>query len=757
MRTTASKRVHNDDTRKAFSNRRTLLRHRIKQGGFSLRTGQFILAAVLALLFFVYGFVFIFFLYQPTAETAQLNLVKYPITLINRHEVWKSRDDLVTYEESTPPLRAYLETPVHQEDWDLKPLPVRNTTRDQLKVIEYPRVKACSKLQEQFPIDDYPDADPFLPWIHDVFPTHDGQFIQFVAQNKRRCRTGTTQPEMDILKHMEPQVALFQHVAVKRISKNNTGGETRYRLSSHEDADPDGLDARFICRFKPSMQETLSVFNVHYEYASFRKGFPSTFSKKGRDNNNIHTSQLLFMCPVPENLQEMIRTGASVDENDRARLLVDVIPIRTPVRYGHPAMFFPPRYEGFQIKEGRFDANVDFGENHTLPRVEDSGRWENIPVCRPSFMTYEPYASETVVGEYKGPTKKHRLVACTWASTGYATRGDRFAINDGQRRLQEWIEFNLLVGVDHFYIYDNSGAHSNETSLKVITDLYPQKVTRVVWPAKICNNNPNNVDSVGERSSQYAAESSCRLRFGPYVDWIGGFDIDEYLVPMGNTTSLIPIIDNLDRSGKTVISFHSYRSWPRRKLIEEPVPILANRGGCRGRTCFELRVPTESTILQTYNCDRQLGLPKHHKKEMPAEKQLYRADYVLLHMVHYSTITKLSAMNKEETIKAGRHWARRIRQDPLSRFADEETEATMLHAKAMATQDTSGWLEACKKYSRYSLCRIGTPYPPGAYEANLTNDQEGWLYNCWVNKKIEETWVPQLAKAMEKVPKPWSG
>lgn len=46
------------------------------------------------------------------------------------------------------------------------------------------------------------------------------------------------------------------------------------------------------------------------------------------------------------------------------------------------------------------------------------------------------------------------------------------------------------------------------------------------------NNNPNNVDSPGERSSQYAAESSCRLRFGPHVDWFGQFDIDEYFVPM---------------------------------------------------------------------------------------------------------------------------------------------------------------------------------------------------------------------------------
>ncbi len=59
-------------------------------------------------------------------------------------------------------LKAYLE-PINLQDWDVKPLPVRQTTRDQLQVIEYPRVNSCSRLPEQWPIDDFPNADPFLP------------------------------------------------------------------------------------------------------------------------------------------------------------------------------------------------------------------------------------------------------------------------------------------------------------------------------------------------------------------------------------------------------------------------------------------------------------------------------------------------------------------------------------------------------------------------------------------------------------------
>jgi hypothetical protein len=367
---------------------------------------------------------------------------------------------------------------------------------------------------------------------------------------------------------MQPQVALFQHVPVKRVTIQ---GETRYRLSSHEHADQDGMATRFICRFKPSMEETLSTFNVDYDYAAFRKRQKHTFSQEGRkDRKSVHTSQLLFSCPVPLSLQGTVRSGESV-QNDKAGLFVDIIPIRTPPRYGKPNQFFPPRYAEFQDKEFVFDATKEWSDDHILPRIEDSGRWENIPICKPSLMTYSPYKEEKgsvsgVVAEK--PEKKHRLMTCVWASAGYATRGERFAINDGQRRLQEWINFNLLVGVDHFYVYDNSGAHSNETSLKVITDMFPSQVTRIPWPAAVCNNNPNNVDSPGERSSQYAAESSCRLRFGPHTDWIGGFDIDEYLVPVANYTSLPQLLDKLDEEGTRVFSFGSWRSWPRRAKIE---------------------------------------------------------------------------------------------------------------------------------------------------------------------------------------------
>jgi len=678
-------------------------------------------------------------------------------------------------------MKAYVE-PIHYDDWKVKPLPVRTTaTKDQLEEISFTKVNSCKSLPERWPADEYPDQDTFLPWIHDVFPTDDGQFIQVVAENRRRCHTGTTDKELEILFKTQPSAALFQHVPVKRIHEEGQQ-EPRYRLSSHEEADPDGVATRFICRFKPSMEETLSVFNFDYDWAAHRKKQKATFKFEDGGIKSVHTAQLLFKCPVPESLQEKIRTGETIVD-DFATIFLDLIPIRTPPRYGYPNQFLQPRYKESMTpnEEHQFKPETEWGSEHILPKVEDSGRWENIPICETTSQKFfgEPATSKEVAVA-NPPKKKHRLISCMWASAGYATRGNRFAINDGQRRLLEWVHYNKLIGVDHFYLYDNSYAFSNDTTLKPIADLFPDDITYIKWPFQVCNNNPNNVDSPGDRSSQYAAEASCRLRFGPHTEWIAQFDMDEYLIPMGNYNSILPLLNKLEDEGKKIISFGSWRAWPRRDFIayvcwcavcklcilflpkcitilpllssfsSEPVPIDDNALCGRNQKCFELEVPFEHTMLQTYNCDRQSG-PK--KKVMPAEKQIYKPEYVHHHYVHYSTVTALSELSQSEFAAAGYDWKKtRAFPDPNSRFGDELNEAAMLHTKAVARQDTVGWLQACMdKYKGGFMCRIGVPFPENYDEKKHgTGDEKGWAYNCYPNKKVDSYYAPLLEKAINK-------
>ena len=515
-----------------------------------------------------------------------------------------------------PVLTAYCE-PVNQTKWETRPLPTRDgpTTKRSLFPVPYPLVNSCKALPSQWPINTPPvDLDPFLPWIHDVFPSSDGKNVVFVAQNRRRCyngqrllRRGESLPKgvighkdmihIDYRKNyfMRPQSALFQHVPVKRIASDDPDGEDmsepRYRLASHKEADADGMETRFICRFKsydPNATPKMSIVGyslsrhiVDYDYHTFRKGYSTSATEAGFDNHMIWQSQLLFNCPVPPAYHEKVRGGDTV-LHDYANLYVDLVPIRTPPRYTSPREFLQPRHHFTNQIQHLFSADIEWGKNHVLPKIDESGRWENIPICMPTLMSHglvpkgvdvntrtipenesdKKYVAFT--GEH--PPKIHKVIACTWASTTFRTRSNRGQVSDGKRRLQEWLEFNLLAGFDHIYVYDNSGAFTNEDSLADIVKLFgPEKVTRVDWPCKICSNRDGNE---GERSSQYAAESSCRLRFGAHARWLGSFDTDEYLVPMGEHSSMGDVADDLDSKDVKVATFQSHPAKPRFDLLE---------------------------------------------------------------------------------------------------------------------------------------------------------------------------------------------
>lgn len=423
------------------------------------------------------------------------------------------------------------------------PLPLRTNTPNDLIKFEYPKLQTCHDVPAKIPVDrglefnekgeqivwnigneptadDYPmqeapfcpvDADPFLPWIHDVFPSQDGTTIHFIAQNKRRCKTGRNFRKD--LRRMEPQVALMQPVSVQRIGENEAlkiapelwypelGEESpRYRLAPFNESSADGQETRFICRFHATdfsgsdhdqpktilLGETLSKFPFNYEFVSYRKKEPTMITPRGKDTTMFWTSNLQFECPVPDvkGLSQIIATGSSILSDGTPTMYLDLIPIRTPPRYGPREAHFP---EGMiqPDEEITFNAKERWGDHNVMPRVEASGRWQNIPICFAPSIESRVKATDTQVTVSVPKQKPHVLSACLWASASFRTRGaGQSPTTDTLRRLEEWIEFHLMVGFDHIYVYDNSGAHTNETSLASLLDTYPSsKVTRIDWPS----------------------------------------------------------------------------------------------------------------------------------------------------------------------------------------------------------------------------------------------------------------------------------
>jgi hypothetical protein len=428
------------------------------------------------------------------------------------------------------------------------PLPLRTNTPDDLLQFSYPNLQTCHDVPAKIPVDrglqidkdgnpivwnigdtptpdDFPlqeapycpvDADPYLPWLHDVFPSADGSNIVFIAQNKRRCKTGSKFRKD--LKRLEPQVALMQPISVQRMGEdearaiapelwhpNDKNDNTpRYRLAPFEESAEDGQSTRFICRFHATdfshgdrprtviLGETLSTFPFNYEFVSYRKQKEAAMlTPRGKDTTMFWTSNLQFTCPVPDvnSLRKMISTGETILSDATPTTYLDLVPIRTPPRYGPREFYFQ---EGMIKPDATktFDAKERWGDHNVMPRVEASGRWTNIPICFPPSTGSNREAAIAQDQEKKTATepagkKPHTLSACLWAASSFQTRGGgQPPVSDTIRRLEEWVEFHLMVGFDHIYVYDNSEAQTKETTLAPVLDTYPSsKVTRINWPS----------------------------------------------------------------------------------------------------------------------------------------------------------------------------------------------------------------------------------------------------------------------------------
>lgn len=288
-------------------------------------------------------------------------------------------------------LTAYLEPVDTMPSPDSKvfPLPIRQTSAERLKKVVFPPSVSdkdqtvCSRLMQDFPIDDFPLEDPYLPWIHDYFPSEDNTQIQFVAQNKRRCATGEGNEK--ILQFWEPQVALFQSIPV-RVQRAGGGeqaddpmtfsAEDDFFLSSDLESATHKA-TRFQCHFHTNDGAsliTLSEYNFDYEFINWRKGRRTMIHPQGKDLASYWLSQLLFKCPVPVELQHLLTDDAG---NLEPKMYLDLVPIRTLPR-SKEVLFTTnttgPVDSSLLSRHPMLDLKKTFGEDHRLPKVQDAGR-----------------------------------------------------------------------------------------------------------------------------------------------------------------------------------------------------------------------------------------------------------------------------------------------------------------------------------------------------------------------------------------------
>ena len=113
--------------------------------------------------------------------------------------------------------------------------------------------------------------------------------------------------------------------------------------------------------------------------------------------------------------------------------------------------------------------------------------------------------------------------------------------NEG-RYIKEWLDYHIIAGIDHFYMYNNNSIDDFEVILKP----YVKKniVTLIEWPFM---------------QSQMDAYRDCIKKHSQESNWIGFIDLDEFVVP-GINDNLKPYFRSMMKYGSVWIPWVVYGS-----------------------------------------------------------------------------------------------------------------------------------------------------------------------------------------------------
>mmetsp|Transcript_19818 Transcript_19818/g.34124 ORF Transcript_19818/g.34124 Transcript_19818/m.34124 type:complete len:193 (+) Transcript_19818:56-634(+) len=188
----------------------------------------------------------------------------------------------------------------------------------------------------------------------------------------------------------------------------------------------------------------------------------------------------------------------------------------------------------------------------------------------------------------------------------------------------------------------------------------------------------------------------------------------------------------------------------RRPTYDEGAKECTHEMGKQHNQC--LIKSEDKTYLETYNCE-YIKSPKPERFAR-AMKQFYRPDFVLSHFVHYSTVTTDLATEKQFT--KGDFIRHATTNPKTERFVDELKEGVLIHAKTTVPAETFSREKMCK-LNAPEHCLVGIPCPDDfpfsdkLHKNNVFHNEKGEFCNCWMNRKVDNYWLPKLEDALSKV------
>lgn len=135
---------------------------------------------------------------------------------------------------------------------------------------------------------------------------------------------------------------------------------------------------------------------------------------------------------------------------------------------------------------------------------------------------------------------------------------------------REWIEYHRMMGVEHFYLYNNESTDDFHSVL----DPYIQEgiVTLIEWPNRPVVKKSENYEWV-VNTQLPCYEHACRIDAVGRTKWLAMIDIDEFLLPMKDK-NMTELLKRYEEYPAVSINWQVYgtseqKTWPKNKLLIE--------------------------------------------------------------------------------------------------------------------------------------------------------------------------------------------
>jgi len=177
------------------------------------------------------------------------------------------------------------------------------------------------------------------------------------------------------------------------------------------------------------------------------------------------------------------------------------------------------------------------------------------------FFMASIIAEEPSTGAKK--TKKYNLSMCAF-------------FKNEAKSLKEWLEYHLVVGVDHFYLYNN-GSYDQ---FREILNPYIKRgvVTLIYWPDLIEAQKKDKTWMWVLSTLISAYENAIKIRTANETKWLVFADVNEFLVPI-EAKKLSEVLEKYGRYPGIIIPMDFFDAskddtLPRRKLLIETAELV---------------------------------------------------------------------------------------------------------------------------------------------------------------------------------------